>query len=134
LTLEITESALMLDPERGMLTVTQLQEAGVRVSVDDFGTGYSSLAYLRHLPVRELKIDRSFIADLSDGGAAPRALVETIVRLGKTLDLTVVAEGAETQSEVDVLTILGCDQAQGYVFSRPVPADMLVAWLQKRAA
>jgi diguanylate cyclase (GGDEF)-like protein/PAS domain S-box-containing protein len=134
LTLEITESALMLDPERGMLTVTQLQEAGVRVSVDDFGTGYSSLAYLRQLPVRELKIDRSFIADLSDGGAATRALVETIVRLGKTLDLTVVAEGAETQGEVEVLGALGCDQAQGYVFSRPVPADMLVAWLQKRAA
>jgi diguanylate cyclase (GGDEF)-like protein/PAS domain S-box-containing protein len=133
LTLEITESALMLDPERGMLTVTKLQEAGVRVSIDDFGTGYSSLAYLRQLPVRELKIDRSFIADLSDGGSATRALVETIVRLGKTLDLTVVAEGAETQAEVDVLTTLGCDQAQGYVFSRPVSAEVLVDWLRKRA-
>ena len=128
LTLEITESAVMADPERALGVLGQLRELGVRVAIDDFGTGYSSLAYLKRLPVDQLKIDRSFTlnvcADRSD-----LAIVRSVIELGHQLDLQVVAEGVEDEASWQLLLDLGCDEAQGYFFSRPLPAAALVRWL-----
>jgi diguanylate cyclase (GGDEF)-like protein/PAS domain S-box-containing protein len=130
LTLEITESALMEDPDLAARTLTQLRRLGVGIAIDDFGTGYSSLSYLRMFPVTSVKIDRSFIDSLTvneDG----RAIVEGVVRLAHTLGLTVVAEGVETSEQLDVLRDLGCDYGQGYLFSRPVPAAELMPVLAR---
>jgi predicted signal transduction protein with EAL and GGDEF domain len=120
--LEITESVLMEDPDQYGETLARLKELGVSLSVDDFGTGYSSLAYLQVLPADFLKVDRSFVERL---GTNPRAdaIVGTIIDLAHTLGLGVVAEGVETEAQAEVLTRLGCDQAQGYLFARPAPAD-----------
>ena len=128
LVLEITESSVMGDPERTVPTLERLAALGVTLSLDDFGTGYSSLSYLQRLPVRELKIDRSFLLGLDrDADAhASRVLVRGIVGLGQSLGLTVVAEGVETAEVMEHLRMLGCDLAQGYLVSRPVPADELV--------
>jgi EAL domain-containing protein (putative c-di-GMP-specific phosphodiesterase class I) len=128
LVLEITESSVMGDPERTVPTLERLAALGVRLSLDDFGTGYSSLSYLQRLPVRELKIDRSFLLGLEReaDAHASAVLVRSIVGLGQSLGLTVVAEGVETQGMYDHLRSLGCDLAQGYLVSRPVPADRLV--------
>src|SRR5579883_641582 len=123
LTLELTETAIMSDPAH-KLELERLQAMGVRLSIDDFGTGYSSLAYLRQLPVDEIKIDRSFVADMeSDTDAA--VIVRSIVDLGHNLGLKVVAEGVETAGCWNALKELGCDLAQGYYFSRPAAADEL---------
>jgi EAL domain-containing protein (putative c-di-GMP-specific phosphodiesterase class I) len=116
LVLEITESGLMTDPVRARLVLKELQERGLRIAVDDYGSGYCSLAYLRDLPIDELKIDRSFIAEL--GGDSRRThLVEAIIRMAHALQLSVVAEGVETADQLDVLTDLGCERAQGYLFA-----------------
>jgi EAL domain-containing protein (putative c-di-GMP-specific phosphodiesterase class I) len=121
LILEITESAFMHEVERATANVERLRVPGVRFSIDDFGTGYSSLAQLRRLPVDELKIDRSFVADAaSDPDDA--AVVRLIVELGRSLGLRVVAEGVETEASWRLLNELGCDCAQGYLVSRPLPA------------
>jgi diguanylate cyclase (GGDEF)-like protein len=122
--LEITETTIMEDPERALAVLTQLAEAGVRLSIDDFGTGYSSLAYLKNLPVHELKIDRTFVAALTTS-ERDRVIVDSTVALGNRLGLDVVAEGVEDAATLDALGELGCRQAQGYFFSRPVPADQL---------
>jgi diguanylate cyclase (GGDEF)-like protein len=128
LTLEITESAVMADPERALGVLGQLRALGVRVAIDDFGTGYSSLAYLKRLPVDQLKIDRSFTlnvcVDRSD-----LAIVRSVIELGHQLDLQIVAEGVEDEESWKVLLDLGCDEALGYFFSRPLPAAALVRWL-----
>jgi diguanylate cyclase (GGDEF)-like protein len=129
LEVEITESTLMADPERARTALTRLRDLGVRIAVDDFGTGYSSLAYLKELPVNELKIDRSFVRDVCAGGA-DLAIVESIVDLAHKLGLTVVAEGIEDAATRDVLARLGCDQAQGYYFARPMPADQITEMLR----
>jgi len=100
------------------------------VAVDEFGTGYSSLAYLRHLPIDVLKIDRSFIRD-ADHDEEDAQIVKTIVALGQALKPTMIAEGIESSSQADLLHALGCDQAQGYLFSRPLPADDLAKWLDQ---
>jgi EAL domain-containing protein (putative c-di-GMP-specific phosphodiesterase class I) len=105
---------------------------GVGLSVDDFGTGYSSLAYLKDLPVRELKIDRRFINNMADDGD-DAFIVRSTIDLGRNLGLEVVAEGVETEAVWDQLTLLGCDVAQGYYLSRPVPAAELTQWLADRA-
>ncbi len=127
LILEITESSVMGDPERTVPTLERLAALGLTLSLDDFGTGYSSLSYLQRLPVRELKIDRSFLLGLErpDDARASAVLVRSIVGLGQSLGLTVVAEGVETREMYEHLRSLGCDVAQGYLISRPVPADRL---------
>ncbi|MGH4014330.1 MAG: putative bifunctional diguanylate cyclase/phosphodiesterase [Pseudonocardiaceae bacterium] len=128
---ELTESAVMSDPERALPVLRGLHGVGVRIAVDDFGTGYSSLAYLRRLPVDEVKIDKSFVLGLaSDLGDL--AVVRAIVDLGHSLGLTVVAEGVEEDATRDQLVEMGCDIAQGYLISRPLGAERFDAWLQAR--
>jgi len=128
LTLEITETSVMSDVARTLPLLQRLADLGVALSVDDFGTGYSSLAYLRRLPVTEVKIDKSFVHDMgTDAGDA--AIVETIVGLARHLGLRVVAEGVEDELSRERLVKMGCDLAQGYLISRPLPADRLDAWL-----
>jgi diguanylate cyclase (GGDEF)-like protein len=133
LTLEVTESSVMADPARAIALLHQLRALGVRLSVDDFGTGYSSLSYLKSLPVNEVKIDRSFVTDLSAQGEDV-AIVRAIVDLGRHLGLEVVAEGAEDQSTWDLLTSMGCDLVQGWHLSRAMPVADLVPWLRARSA
>ncbi len=130
LTLEITEGGVMSDPDRALLVLQELHELGVALSIDDFGTGYSSLAYLLHLPVDEVKIDKSFVLTLA---TSPRNtdMVRAIIELGHTLGLRIVAEGVEDLRSQEVLTSLHCDVAQGYLISRPVPAHVLDQWLTK---
>ncbi|TCP53167.1 diguanylate cyclase/phosphodiesterase [Tamaricihabitans halophyticus] len=131
LTFELTESGVMADPQRAMPILRRLHALGVELAVDDFGTGYSSLAYLRQLPVDEVKIDKSFVlgmgTDLGD-----LAVVRSIVELGHSLGLRVVAEGVEEDVARDQLSAMGCDVAQGYLISRPLSEDRLEAWLQAR--
>jgi EAL domain-containing protein (putative c-di-GMP-specific phosphodiesterase class I) len=129
LTIEITESSLMADAARAMEVLTGLRAMGVSISIDDFGTGYSSLAYLKRLPVHELKIDKSFVAHMaSDDSDA--AIVRSTIGLAHDLGLSVVAEGVEDQQTWDLLAALGCDVAQGYYISRPLPALVLGEWLE----
>ncbi|KAA5833375.1 bifunctional diguanylate cyclase/phosphodiesterase [Saccharopolyspora hirsuta] len=131
LTFELTESSVMADPERSLPVLRRLHAMGVVLAVDDFGTGYSSLAYLRQLPVDEVKIDKSFVlgmgTDLGD-----MAVVRSIVELGHSLDLVVVAEGVEDDAARDQLVQMGCDVAQGYLISRPLSEERFEAWLQAR--
>ncbi len=128
-TLEITESSLMLDTPRTMLTVERLAELGVMLSLDDFGTGYSSLSYLRRLPVTELKIDRSFISNLLLD-PQDEAIVSSTILLGHNLGLQIVAEGVESAEISTHLREIGCDIAQGFGISRPLPDKTLLTWLQ----
>jgi diguanylate cyclase (GGDEF)-like protein len=131
LTYELTESGVMSDPERALPVLRRLHTMGIVLAVDDFGTGYSSLAYLRQLPVDEVKIDKSFVlgmgSDLSD-----LAVVRSIVELGHSLGLVVVAEGVEEDAARDQLIEMGCHVAQGYLISRPLSEDRLEAWLRAR--
>jgi diguanylate cyclase (GGDEF)-like protein len=131
LTLEITEGCVMNDPERAITALHHLRTAGVRLSVDDFGTGYSSLAYLKRLPIQEVKIDRSFVLGLA-AGDEDALIIQAVADLGRNLGLDVVAEGVENEQVWDRLRTLGCTAAQGYYLSRPVPAADLAAWLAKR--
>ena len=133
LELEITESTIMADPFRARLVLTRLSEMGVRLSIDDFGTGYSSLGYLRRLPVREIKIDKSFVMNMrADENDA--VIVRSTIDLGRNLGLEVVAEGVESAAIWQDLVTYGCDVAQGFFLSRPVPAEDLTRWiLDKRA-
>ena len=128
LVVEITESSLMADAERALEVLGRLRTMGVGVSIDDFGTGYSSLAYLKRLPVDELKIDKSFVAHIaSDGNDA--AIVRSTIGLAHDLGLAVVAEGIEDQATWDYLAGLRCDVAQGYFISRPLPVSAFGEWL-----
>jgi len=128
LCLEVTETALMADPQRSAEIFAQLREMGVKVSIDDFGSGYSSLAYLKQLPVHELKIDRSFVIGIKPS-AEEIAIVRSAIEIGHSLGLMVVAEGVETQAAWDILAELGCDAVQGYLIARPMPARQLGRWL-----
>jgi diguanylate cyclase (GGDEF)-like protein/PAS domain S-box-containing protein len=131
--LEITESQLMIDPDHAIRVMRALCDAGMRITIDDFGTGYSSLAYLNRFPVSTLKIDRSFVKDMShEAGAA--TIVRTIIEMARALGCTVVAEGVETEEQAAFLRRLRCPQAQGYLFARPVPAAEFVSLLEKRRA
>ncbi len=121
LEVELTESAVMSDPEESIKILEQLSEMGVLVSVDDFGTGYSSMSYLRRFPIDQLKIDRSFLSEIT-ARSDDASIVGAIVSLAHNLRLKVVAEGVETVAQLDLLKRLGCDQYQGYQFSPPVPA------------
>ncbi|MGP4016605.1 sensor domain-containing protein [Saccharopolyspora sp. 5N708] len=124
LCLEITESTLMQDPAAATEILSGLRQVGVRLAIDDFGTGFSSLAQLHDLPLNTLKIDRSFTARLGDSSGT-EALIASIVALAHTLDLNVVGEGVETAEQLDTIRRLGCDMAQGFYFSKPVPIDQL---------
>ncbi len=127
LRLEITESAIMGEPARALDILRRLSASGVRLSLDDFGTGYSSMSYLRELPVDELKVDRSFVTDMT-GDAKDHLLVRSAVELGHNLGLSVVAEGVEDEPTLHALTDLGCDIAQGYLLARPMSAAALETW------
>ena len=122
LTLEITESAMMADPERAIAILGELRALGIRVAVDDFGTGHASLAYLKRLPVDELKIDKSFVLNL-ETDASDQSIVRSTIELAHELGLTCVAEGVETAWAFEWLGAQGCDLAQGFLFSAAVPAD-----------
>jgi EAL domain-containing protein (putative c-di-GMP-specific phosphodiesterase class I) len=129
LVLEVTESTMMSDPARAAAVLTRLAELGVQLSVDDFGTGYSSLAYLKRLPMSEVKIDKSFVLDM-EHDSEQFAIVASIVDLGQNLGLRVVAEGVETVTAWSHLRKLGCHCAQGYLLSRPLPADRFPVWVR----
>ena len=131
LTLELTESAIMSDPFRAVTVLSQLRRMGIRLSIDDFGTGYSSLAYLKRLPVTEIKIDRSFVSNVvADEDDA--AIVLSTIQLAESLRLDVVAEGVETAGTCDALAGFGCRRVQGFFIARPLPAAELEQWLRDR--
>jgi EAL domain-containing protein (putative c-di-GMP-specific phosphodiesterase class I) len=120
LKLEITERIIMDNDASAKLRAQELREMGVQLSIDDFGTGYSSLSRIQELPINTLKIDRSFISHLSSETDST-AIVDAIVSMARSLDLTVIVEGIETEYQCDLLRDMGCNQGQGYLFSRPVP-------------
>lgn len=130
LVLEITESAIMDDPQRALLTLNRLHGMGLRLSIDDFGTGYSSLAYLKSLPVDELKIDRSFVKAMESDHQDAKIVTST-VELAHSLGLSVVAEGVENPHTWSLLTQLGCDEAQGHFIARPMPAADFHEWVRQ---
>jgi EAL domain-containing protein (putative c-di-GMP-specific phosphodiesterase class I) len=130
LTLEITENALLIDPDRVRQVVGELAELGVGRSVDDFGTGYSSLVAVCDLPLTEIKIDRSFVASMVTQQSAT-TIVRSIIDLAKGLGLRVVAEGVEELDVLHLLRRLGCDVAQGFLISRPLTPERLIPWLQE---
>lgn len=114
--------------EENLKALRQLRELGVKLAIDDFGTGYSSLSYLSTFPINTLKIDRSFISRL-EGNASNKAIIRAIIAMGHSLELTIVGEGVETQNQKELLELLGCDEAQGYLFARPQPAREVTAFL-----
>ena len=130
LQLEITESAAMQNIELTMEVLRELRTLGVGVSVDDFGTGQSSLIYLKHFPIDTVKIDKDFLREVTSDETAA-AIVSYVINLAHTLQLKVVAEGVETEEQYTFLRHYACDQMQGYLFSRPVPADEIVPFLQQ---
>jgi diguanylate cyclase (GGDEF)-like protein len=133
LELEITESLIMEDVRSSMASLHAIRALGVTIAIDDFGTGFSSLSYLAKLPVDTLKIDRSFVIDMT-AGPQGLGLVSTIINLAHSLKLTVVAEGVETEEQKRLLHLLGCDEMQGYLFSKPVPAEVFEATFLARPA
>jgi diguanylate cyclase (GGDEF)-like protein len=133
LELEITESMIMEDVSQGVASLTAIRNLGVSIAIDDFGTGFSSLGYLAKLPIDTLKVDRSFVVDMTTGPKG-LALVSTIINLAHSLKLKVVGEGVETEEQARLLRLLGCDEMQGYLFSKPVPADVFEAKFLVRMA
>src|SRR5690606_2977605 len=130
LELEVTETGLMEDIEAAALNLQRLRQSGALIAIDDFGTGYSSLSYLKRLPVDKIKIDKSFVRDMNvgDGDAA---IVRAIIQLGQNLGMLVIAEGVETVEQEAYLIAQGCDEGQGYFYSRPLPASALSEVLQQ---
>ncbi|MGH8124389.1 MAG: EAL domain-containing protein [Rhodanobacteraceae bacterium] len=129
LVLEITESAVMRNTSYSISVLNRLRKCGVKLSIDDFGTGYSSLSQLKRLPAYELKIDKSFLAQLTDMNGNDAAIVKATIELGHTMGLLVTAEGVETRECLDLLRALHCDSAQGYFIARPMPPEKLKEWL-----
>lgn len=132
--MEITESAMMQDPALGLNLLNQLNDMGIQISIDDYGTGYSSLAYLKRLPVNEMKIDRAFIKDMASD-EDDKLIVSTTIEMGHKFGLRVIAEGVEDSETVELLKLMDCDQVQGYFYAKPMPIDELYAWIgqQKKA-
>jgi diguanylate cyclase (GGDEF)-like protein len=128
LTLEITETALMQDPKTSRQHLKVLQDSGLHISIDDFGTGYSSLDYFRNVPANELKVDRSFIANMFDNRADEK-IVRLVIDLASSFDLGVVAEGVENEKTLKSLIAMGCHKAQGFYFARPMPQKEYIDWL-----
>ena len=131
LTLELTESLVMANPEQSIATLKLISELGIQIAIDDFGTGYSSLAYLKRLPIDKLKIDKTFVRDLGED-SDDTAITHSIIALGQTLGLTIIAEGVETQAQQSLLLSLGCTQAQGFLYARPMAASECTALLRER--
>lgn len=132
LEIELTESAIMDQPDQALAMLRRFRDAGVCLAIDDFGTGHSSLAYLQRLPAQIVKIDQTFIRDLSRATGSDFALVETMIGLAHRLGYRVVAEGVETAKAAVILEELGCEEAQGFWFARPMEADQFVMWLSDR--
>ena len=132
LEIEITESTAMQQLDRVIRDLSALSKMGIRISIDDFGTGHSSLSYLKRLPINHLKIDRAFVKDIPQN-EDDMAIARAIVALGKSLDLGIIAEGIETEEQQDFLEGLGCDSAQGYFYSRPLAAELVVKFFQRTA-
>jgi len=128
LILEVTEGAMMIDPDKSLQTLHRLNDAGIHISIDDFGTGHSSLTYLKELPVSELKIDKSFVLNMIND-KKDASIVRSIIDLAHNFDLTVVAEGIEDQETMDKLTEMGCDYGQGYYMSKPMKAEEMGEWM-----
>ena len=131
--LEITESAIMDDPQRAQGTLIRLSQMGFKLSIDDFGTGYSSLAYLKRLPVDELKIDKSFVMNMEKDEDDAK-IVRSTIDLAHNLGLSVVAEGVENQLIWDKLRELSCDEAQGYFMGKPMPVEQFAEWSARWSA
>ncbi len=129
--LEVTESTAMHSPETTLSILDQLSAMGIKLAIDDFGTGYSSLAYLKHMPIQRLKLDRSFVLDI-ESDANDAAICSATIALGHSLGLELVAEGVETPAQRDFLADLGCDVLQGYLYSKPMPYEETVAYLKAR--
>ena len=127
---EITETAMMVDPARALEILNSLGAMGIRLSIDDFGTGYSSLAYLKQLPVAELKIDKSFIMSMEEN-ENDTVIVRSTIELAHNIGLRVVAEGVEDKKTYEMLAALSCDSVQGYYISRPMPPEEFSRWLQQ---
>jgi len=125
--MEITETSIMVDPERSLAILDRIHKQGVKLSIDDFGTGYSSLAYLKKLPVSELKIDKSFVTDMLTN-ENDATIVNATIQLGHNLGLQVVAEGVEDEETYSTLRAMGCDLQQGYFISKPVTAETIISW------
>ncbi len=132
LIIEVTETAILADPQRAAAELARLNEAGVRVSLDDFGQGQTSLRHLSRLPLHELKIDREFVGDM-DADEAHATIVRSMIELGHNLGLHVVAEGVETDGVREQLRDAGSDLIQGYLLSRPLPLEQITAWLSAQA-
>jgi len=130
LELELTESIIMKDDEKTLRTLHEIHECGIHLSIDDFGTGYSSMSYLKHFPIDQLKIDRAFVTDVHHS-SDDAAIVLAMINLGHSLNLGVIAEGVEEESQLKWLKKHGCDEIQGYYFSRPLPADEISEFLEK---
>jgi EAL domain-containing protein (putative c-di-GMP-specific phosphodiesterase class I) len=124
LEIEITEGTLIEQTSSFVDILKNLKSLGVKVAIDDFGTGYSSMSYLKHFPIDNLKIDKSFVWELEQD-AANQAILKAIVALGHNLGLNVIAEGVETESQRDFLMSIGCDEMQGYLYSKPLPLDAI---------
>jgi len=133
LELELTESVLLPNAEHVESILTDLGDLGVRLAIDDFGTGYSAMSYLRRFPMQKLKIDGSFVRELSDEPES-RSIVEAIAQVGHTLGNYVVAEGVETPEQLRILKEIGCDGVQGYLYSKALPADQFAAWVEQHNA
>ena len=129
LELEITEGIMMGDNQIAMRFLSEMHALGVQLSIDDFGTGFSSLSYLKNLPVHKLKIDQSFVRDIQTD-ESDAAIIRSIISLGHRLNLRVIAEGVETQEQLDFLRIRGCDEIQGYFYARPMPAESFAGFVK----
>src|SRR5690606_29376600 len=131
LEMEITEGMVMQDAERAIRTLTAIKALGVRLAIDDFGVGYSSLAQIKRFPIDTLKVDSSFIRDIPQN-KEDRAITEAIIAMGRTLSLTVIAEGVETKEQEEFLRDHACDQSQGYYFSKPISPEDFVSFMKEQ--
>ena len=133
LELELTESMVIQNPEKAIKVLAAIKQMGVRLAIADFGVGYASLAHIKRFPIDTLKVDRSFIRDLTEN-AEDRSITEAIIAMGKTLSLTVVAEGVETREQQAFLSDHACDAMQGFYFSKPIPHDEFASFMRQRIA